>query len=371
MGGLYPFDENTRKSEVSTVSGKEINELIQTGELAKADLPAEAVKEAEVSEELMEAAEAHANKQIADIKEENRKRKRNLIKLGAMTLLSVIIFIFTTIAWFTQNREVSAGSMAIKMQAQPYTIQTRDSSGYYSSVYEGLETEGMEWKISSSKNFDNHTNAINAAIGETEPGIEPGDHGILEFRVNPNNADSITVDCIFDIKAYIETTTTDENDQQVTVVTEISNSDLLGYIKAHIMLFSGIDANGKYTGLIGTDAELRRVLEDQQYSKNGETYTQIYWVWPLYLSNLTSADTSDIIYAPTERSSVIAYIANNRNGFFKDCSDSAAQVSADLRALSAEYSSTTYNHYNIKYDNADLEIGNNVSYVMLSMQVAQ
>ena len=35
----------------------------------------------------------------------------------------------------------------------------------------------------------------------------------------------------------------------------------------------------------------------------------------------------------------------------------------------AAYSNAIYNHYNLRYDNADLDIGNNLSYVILSMQV--
>lgn len=202
-----------------------------------------------------------------------------------------------TIAWFTMNKSVETSGMGVKVQAMPYTIQTRDSSGYYKDKWDMIGSQAMEWKISSTKNFDNHEDAINTAVGETDPGIEPGDHGILEFRVNPNNADTITVDCIFDIKAYVETTTTGENNQPVTEMIEITNSTLVGYLKAHIMLFSGIDANDKYTGLIGTDAQLRRVLANQTYTRNGETYTQIYWVWPLHLSDLTSDDADDIIYA--------------------------------------------------------------------------
>lgn len=74
------------KSEVSTVSEKEINDLIQTGELAKQD----------IDDELMKAAEAHAEAQVADLEEEKRKRKKTLIKLGAMLTLTVLILVFTT-----------------------------------------------------------------------------------------------------------------------------------------------------------------------------------------------------------------------------------------------------------------------------------
>ncbi|EXM40884.1 hypothetical protein RASY3_00110 [Ruminococcus albus SY3] len=315
------------------------------------------------------ASASSSSLKVDELAEKKKNQKKSLIKLGTMGVITLILFIFSSIAWFTMNKDVGTSGMGVQVAAIPYTIQTRNSSGYYKDKWDSINSDAMEWKISSTKNFDNHEDAINTAVGETDPGIEPGDHGILEFRVNPNNADTITVDCIFDIKAYVETTTTGENNQPVTEMTEITNSTLVGYLKAHIMLFLGIDANDKYTGLIGTDAQLRRVLANQTYTRNGETYTQIYWVWPLHLSDLTSDDADDIIYASSERSAVIAYIASNRNGFFKDCSDSEAQVTSDLTALAATPSSTTYNHYNTKYDNADLEIGNNVSYVMLSMQV--
>lgn len=260
--------------------------------------------------------------------------------------------------------------MQARSQDMPYTIQMRGDSGYYSDVYESLGSEGMEWKISSDHNFDNHVAAINTATGETEPGLEPGDHGMLEFSVVPNSTDSITVDCVFDIKAYIESITLNGSGAIVKNVTEISDSALAGYAKAHIMLFAGYDDEAnKYTDLIDNDDSLRRVLADQTYTKNGRTYTQIYWVWPLYLTELTSEDDSVIIYDAAERSDVITYIANNKDGFFKDCSDSASKVTTDLTTLSKTYDTTLYNHYSTRYDNADLDIGNNVSYILLSMKV--
>ena len=86
---------------------------------------------------------------------------------------------------------------------------------------------------------------------------------------------------------------------------------------------------------------------------------------------LTSENPDRVIYAPTERKGIIDYIAANKDGFFKDCSDSVQKVTTDLTALSVAYNTSVYNHYNIKYDNADLDIGNNISYIMLSMTVKQ
>ena len=67
------------------MSEKEINNLIQTGEAAKAET-------AVSSKEAQEYAEA----KIADLKADNQARKKRLIKLGAMLTLTVLILIFTT-----------------------------------------------------------------------------------------------------------------------------------------------------------------------------------------------------------------------------------------------------------------------------------
>ena len=284
---------------------------------------------------------------------------------------------FASIAWFAMNKQTGAGGMGVKSQATPYTIQTRSESGYYKSKWDKINSDAAEWQVTSTNNFDNHAEDLDE--DEEEPGLEPGDSGMLEFRVNPNVSDFITVDCVFDAKAYLEKPVLnqgepvlDDNDEPVTEITEISNTALLGYVKAHIMLFSGKDEQtGKYTGLISTDEELKRVLKDRTYTRGDTVYTKIYWVWPEHLYELTSENPDRVIYAPTERTGIIDYIAANKDGFFKDCSDSVQKVTTDLTALSAAYNTSVYNHYNIKYDNADLDIGNNISYIMLSMTVKQ
>lgn len=308
---------------------------------------------------------SHDTAAIDIVKDEDRNRRKSFMKLLVVGFMLIVVVVFGAMGWFATNRNVSAGDMGMKVQAMPYTIQTRNSSGYYSNVYESLETGAMEWKISSDYNFENHESAKNE--DEEEPVLEPGDSGILEFRVNPNTSETITVNCVFDVKAYIETE--DENTQE-KVITEINNQTLVNYIKAHILLFSGYNSeSGKYTDLIDNDESLRRVLMNKTYSKNGDDYTKIYWVWPKYLDNLTSSSNSEILYASSERDDVIKYIARNRDGFFKDCNDSETKVISDLTELSVSYSNAIYNHYNMGYDNADLEIGNNISYVMISMKV--
>lgn len=324
---------------------------------------------------------------MRDNKEKEEKNSREILLLERkkviynLVLLFVAVFVVLigviTMAWFAMNRETGTSGMGVKVQGTPYTIMTRSGSGYYKDKWETLGSNAIEWQVSAYHNLDNYVADPENITDEQEAalGLEPGDTGSLEFRVQPNTADSLTVDCVFDIKAYLERTVLDENDdpvlddnnEPVTELVEIDNTALTGYLKAHILLFAGYE-NGKYTDLIADDEDMRRVLQ-QTYTKNGSEYTTIYWVWPMHLSELTSEDNVTIIYAPSERNAVITYIAGNKDGFFKDCSDTSQQVKDNLTALADTYDNQVYNRYNTKYDNADLEIGNNISYVMLSMTV--
>ena len=69
------------------MSEKEINNLIQTGEIAKVG----------ASDKLMEAARSHADQQLEELREEHNKRKKSLIKLSVMGVLTVGILVFASI----------------------------------------------------------------------------------------------------------------------------------------------------------------------------------------------------------------------------------------------------------------------------------
>ena len=106
-----------------TVSGKEINNLLVSGEAASN----------KSSEDLINAAEAYADEQIMDLKEKQNDRKRALMKLGAMGVITVIILVFATIAWFTQNRQVEPSGVQIAAGGPNYDILVLDngSNGRY------------------------------------------------------------------------------------------------------------------------------------------------------------------------------------------------------------------------------------------------
>lgn len=303
-----------------------------------------------------------------------KMRKAALFKMLAMIVLVAVIIIFRSIAWFTSSREIGGEDMQMTADDMPFEIKTRSSDGVYKSIYEEFQGDAAIWQVTAAHNFNNDSAALEE--NESEPGLEPGDSGSLEFCIKPKEDDSITLDCVFEIRAfeYVENNLTHEQELQEMS----SSSSFVRALSSHIMLFQEYDTtSGKYSGLIGDDDSLRRVLKNKTFNDTSiDEYVTIYWVWPEHLSDLT--DKSKAIYKISDNTvggeenengytAVIDYIAANKDGFFKNCTEDPATVKNELSELGRTNSSQIYNKYNLKYDNADLDIGNNINYVIISM----
>lgn len=302
------------------------------------------------TEEISKSASQN-NTEIDKAKAELRKIEKALIKTVAMTLISGIILIFATFSWFTYNKSISFDGMNNKAADKPFSIITVENEGIYSEQYKSYKGDNADaeiWLVNSDHNFDNDSTATSENLG-----IEPGDRGVLQFRIEPTN-DTITVDLEFELTAIKQD---DENENSFST---IEDSSLIKYLNAHIMLFESYDQETKkYSDLIDSDAELKRVLSSKIYNKSDTAYTEIYWVWPEYLNNLVIDD--QLIYNSGEKTKIIQYIVKNKTGFFKNIN-----VEDDV-LLSNLTSGTNYSTYSIMYDSADLEIGNKIDYVILAM----
>ena len=307
-----------------------------------------------------------ANSASEEILERKKMQKAALIKIGAMLVLSVILFILSSIAWFTNNKEVSESGLQMTAGGIPFTIEfPGEDEGHWIDQYHNLSNQTGIWLVDDDKNMDNGSGTT-----EEKLGLEPGDSGTLEFRISPNETDTITVDICFTMRGIVKqrSQNSDSSTSSSQQLTEISDTELMGFVTSHIMLFTGIDSNGKYTGLIQNSSDLKRYLRSKTYSVNDseeddDYYTTLYWVWPLHLSNLISTQSDDLIYASSERSTVIQYMVAHKNGFFKDITTEDSVLLADLNSMEH------YGSYSIMFDKADLDIGKRVQYVILGLSV--
>jgi hypothetical protein len=60
--------------------------------------------------------------------EQLRKRRASLIKIGAVMILAFIVWVFSSIAWFTINKDVGTGGMSIQTANMPFDIATKGTN---------------------------------------------------------------------------------------------------------------------------------------------------------------------------------------------------------------------------------------------------
>ncbi len=377
------------------------------------------------SEKLMQEAEVHAQQQVAAVKKKETMRKKQAVKFGSLMVLTVIILIFATIAWFTLNREVSTGSMAVKTSPSPFELEVRgtyiendadfskaDSNYTYGEDQQTLnayQTSGQSDRIIWRKTSNT------ADDGHYTKGLEPNSHGKLTFWVVPNESGTLDINFEFGIRGFIGSFTEPEDEDEepeLTSLVEI-NDDLtiansgglistaaqladkkaaLEFIQGHILFFSDYDGT-YYSGFLGTGRSIRfgdcinpstnakynagnpvSVTEGQKYQ------VTIYWKWANTFEQMVFDETSRKKDEPlfvskntTDRTAIYSYLSATessemKNKVFKDLTVSA--ITTDLGYVqnntTASIDSAT-KELTDAYNNADSFIGNNIDYIMIEM----
>ena len=317
------------------MSEKEINNLIQTGEIAKVG----------ASDKLMEAARSHADQQLEELHE-------------------VGILVFASIAWFTMNREVGTSGMGVKTATLPFELAVPSRSGadtYYNSLINDfgyltgesdLTTErgSIRWVM---KDESKNTSA------EDYRGFSPGSYGKLTFYILPKTDTNAKYNLKIDLSGYCAEFVPDTNDPSVMTKEIVPNtfkslaekadgdstgiySQAAGYLKGHIMFFQELDmltseelngdtdTNKYYSGRI-IDSFVYDTSEHQsdKTTLNGQVAYEvnIYWIWPntfgqinpsyfFITSDLQSSGTVASLITPSSLSSTNALItlSNGYNG---------------------------------------------------------
>ncbi len=340
----------------------------------------------------MQRAEKHAENKLTQLKEEKAKRKKRLIKFGSMLALTVIILILTTIAWFTMNREVQSGSMAVKAGGSPFELEVRGIDTYIENkddfskadddyeygvdmeTLDAFQTSGQYEKIIWRKTASSPSGTT-ADDGHYAKGLEPNSHGKLTFWVVPNDTGTLDIEFDFNIRGFIGTFSDPEDEEDEPELTglyeinddlTVANSDglienasqladkkaALEYIQGHILFFS--DYNGTYySGFLGTGRSIRfgdciNPSTSAKYNAGspvsvtkGQKYqVTIYWKWANTFEQMVFDETSPkkddplfISTNTTDKTAIYSYLSatessNIKNKVFKDLTVSA--VTTDL-----------------------------------------
>ncbi len=315
-------------------------------------------------------------------KEQKDKRRKALIKLGSITVLTALVLLFATIAWFTMNKETGTSGMGVKVKGKSFDLitlsddQDNKNGAFYSPYHEAIqrgETEGYGiWLVDGSSNINNYSSS---GSSESSLGIEPGSSGTITFYIKPYS--DVTIDFTFQTIGYISGTETVEGHQRTTM-TELSASegDPACFLNGHILLFEHHDTF--YSGLIPADGNGRRVLRktfevggnydaDTNGDNRNDAYrVDIHWVWPETLDTLVyNANATDAVMicdrnaasaqGGNDYQQVVNHICSYPQFFLKGLPSGTSYTEAQIKGKNA------------MYNDADQDIGMNVEYVLLRL----
>ena len=342
------------------------------------------------SEQMMKLAEEQAELILSEMKKENaenkRKQKKSLIKLTSMLVLLAVLIAFSTIAWFTMNREVDTEEIGMKAQGMNFELSSVDENGfkglwydpYHKNVREETGSDAIVWLMTDESNFGNYNSDNSDNTEEQNGGIKPGSCGKISFNVKPY-VDNIYLSYDFEILGY----SYDEN-----AANNADNMELLDekesparFLNGHILLFEERTGTTKddyvYSKPILSNADMQRVIRSNKYTKNANdepTQVDIYWVWPMTLSRLIDARTcqkvtvSESPFTSTNAyNEVVENIITYPDYYFKGVTR-PANVNDRLADTAIV---TDYDKYGDYYDQADNEIGMGVDFILLKMSVSE
>lgn len=352
------------------MSGKEINNLLVSREAASN----------KSSDDLINAAEAYADEQIMDLKEKQNNRKRTLIKLGAMGVITVIILVFATIAWFSMNRTVETSGMSVTTATMPFEIATTGTLVRNQEQFEPVRPNYTEGYTSGIYNTSQNTDSLmlrftpNEDDPETEedesevPDIGPNSNGELNLYIIPKRDGDIDAYIDLNIVSFKAVKVDDED--VLIEITDVLTSDpnltstqiddckeAAEYLKGHIMFFQGISPSPATYSYV-TPVIDGKIHFHQDDAVTGTAYkVPIYWTWPNTLGQIalkTNAldlrDGTPVVQEtistgtssnPTDKALVLKYLKDNKDIVFKDL-DTSAFSTEELIASMTDEQQTAY-----------------------------
>ena len=319
-------------------------------------------------------------------KEQKKGRKSQLIKLGAITVLTAVVVIMATIAWFTIGDSVSVDGMDVTATDLPFELKTSGSAGLYDSYLDEVDSgfdnadttegvQGIKWKLTK-----NASEMENVYDGDGEPdltkitnlesdqyGLYPGDSGTLVFYVVPKTSGDISISFTLDVRGYKAKFKSGTFNKTDDALEPVEDETINNYASSHILFF--------YTD----ENNIMHPITSDGFSKtlSDETSYTIYWVWPATLKDILNAEITGLDDDAAKE--VRREFFEHPENFLKpigeqvfddikvthseDTSEEEAAILAKLPTLLGR----SYNEYGAMYNDADQAIGDNINYILVQL----
>jgi hypothetical protein len=353
-----------------------------------------------------------SSKTVDELAEKKKNQKKSLIKMGAMGILTLILLIFSSLSWFTMNRDVSGSGMGIKSAGSPFELAvTGDNEGAKSYIQTGKgdaatydegtllnDMEGgievpngtsgsysyiddTENRTTSTGSFYTTGNAdtikwrLSSEYDATDDGVGPASCGEFTFYVIPKRTGSLEV--TFSLKLDGYSADVKENDNETFNVSSLSlieSNDVayesVTYLNSHILFFTGRTGSGTsanpyiYTGLVDKD----------EFSMTFSNCTEdvlepvtLYWVWANTFADMTCiAQNTSLATDSVTISDLRDYVLSDPVSVLKGIGSEEAvgymTASEEFDESTAENNITALSY---GYNKADQSIGSNIAYFLL------
>ncbi len=342
-----------------------------------------------------------------------KMRRMSYIKMVAMVGIMAAVLAFSSIAWFTMNREVEGSGVQMTAVNTPFELKTQGSAGNadsylptgeagYTKISEAtgtLLTTGSQQKIQWLVTDDYEAN--NYATGKTQDqlGIKPGSSGVLHFWIVPHDRASLDLTFKLNVTPYKKQyPVVNGNPNYEALPTPVKMTDsaedtaIMGYIDGHILFFRyhGLNdnpddlTNTKYSKLID-DSITEKITFEKDNEGNLLPYeVKIHWIWPETLgeavlrdseSRTAVCDTKTVEETSGEGDEAITTNSYSNELLTKLNSEPSRFLNgytfpSGVTALTQEDITREYSTLSIRYNNADQEIGDNIMYLLAEMIVS-
>ena len=349
---------------------------------------------------------------VDELAEKKKNQKKSLIKMGAMGILTLILLIFSSLSWFTMNRDVSGSGMGIKSAGSQFELAvTGDNEGAKSYIQTGkgdaatydagtllndmeggIEVpNGTSGSYSYIDDTENRTTSrgsfyttgtadtikwrLSSEYDATDDGVGPASCGEFTFYVIPKRTGSLEVTFSLELDGY--SADVKENDNETFNVSSLSliesNDDAyesVTYLNSHILFFTGRTGSGTsanpyiYTGLVNKD----------EFSMTFSNCTEdvlepvtLYWVWANTFADMTCiAQNTSLATDSVTISDLRDYVLSDPVSVLKGIGSEEAvgymTASEEFDESTAENNITALSY---GYNKADQSIGSNIAYFLL------
>lgn len=345
---------------------------------------------------------------------------KSFIVTGVIIVIAFIAIIVTSIAWFAMNDRTQAHSSEITANGDAtFFLATleKDAQGVFDAneaeatdsllakalvKYLGAHDNGtgQVTKFLNLPNLSVGTNVVTDAKGDryiladsenlslmvsptsnvnntTETDrIGPGSYGKFTFYIIPQVDNLGQVNVSVSLKAY-ELVAPDDSplngsDTEAKARLVEKNSDtlvLLNMLQGHMLLFTGVDADGNYTGHIEPELQEDGSVsfkfdldrEDKEWVINQAEPVTVYWIWPKRFENIKYCGQEDSVFKSEcmEHAGLLAWINENRGCVVNTKKNNDV---ASLANPTGTMTNKQFAQWNVGYNQGDQLIGANIAF---------